>query len=159
MHYYFIVNIKCTCYTILIFRPYKGGSAKMASPWMPHFCREVSDSYYTLISRFSRGLFWDIQKVKILKWLTTLPPASNVLVYLSVFFFFVETLWWALLPFSPQILLYGSKTSSRSQTISKGPSDIYLFLVRLRKFAKARSTKPRKVMDECINNFLRGSEL
>jgi len=78
----------CTSYRILIFRPYKRGPAKMASPRVPHFCREVSDSYYTFISRFSRGLFWDTpsKNVKILKWLTTLIPANYVLEYSSGFF-------------------------------------------------------------------------
>ena len=98
--YYFLINIKRTGYRILIFRPYKGVFAKTASPRVPH-----PDSYYTFISRFLRWLFWDTpgKKVKIPKWLTNLIPASNVLVYFSVFFF-AETLWWVLLPFFPQLL-------------------------------------------------------
>jgi len=59
MQYYFIVNIKRTGYRILIFRPYKGGPAKMASPRVPH-----PDCYYTFISRFLRGLFWDTPSKK-----------------------------------------------------------------------------------------------
>jgi hypothetical protein len=155
MQYYFVVNIKRTSYRILIFRSYKGGPAKMAWPRVPH-----PDSCYTFISRFLRGLFLDApsKKVKILKWLTILIPASNVLVFFSLqkhcdgrcFHFPLNSL---------NTMLYGSKISSRNQTISKGPSDIYLFLVRLRKFAKPRSTKARKVMNECINNHLNGSEL
>jgi len=163
MQYCFTVNIKCTGYRIWIFRPHKGGSAKMASPRVPHLCREVSDSYYTFISRFSLGLFWDTpnKKVKSLKWLTTLIPAINVLVVL-VFFSLQKHCDGRCFHFplnSLNTMLYGSKTCSRNQTVSKGPSDIYLFLVRLRRFAKPRSTKPRKVMDECINNFLNDSEL
>jgi hypothetical protein len=54
----------CTSYTILIFRPYKGDPAKKASPPVPKVCREVSDSYYTFISRFLQGLFWDTPEQK-----------------------------------------------------------------------------------------------
>jgi hypothetical protein len=70
-----------------------------------------------------------------------------------VFFFFAETLWCKLLPpppFSPlNITRYGSKTCSSCRTVLmllsiEGPSDVFLFLGRLRKFAKPQSTNPRK---------------
>jgi len=64
MNYYAIVHMKFTGYRILILYPYKGSPAKMASTRVPHFCREISYSYYTFIFRFVRGLCWDTSSKK-----------------------------------------------------------------------------------------------